>query len=87
VEIVESSAGKYDIVFMDVRMPKMNGYEATRAIRALPGMQGVRLPIIALTANVFKSDIEESFASGMDGHLGKPFDIGNLFSILRKYLS
>jgi len=77
---------KYDIVFMDVQMPKMDGYEATRAIRALPAMQGVNLPIVALTANVFKSDIERCLAAGMDSHLGKPLDIDRVLETLRKYL-
>ena len=86
LEMVESSAGRYDIVFMDVQMPKMDGYEATRAIRALPAMRDVRLPIIAMTANVFKSDIEESFAAGMDEHLRKPIDFERVLQVLRKYL-
>ena len=83
---IAADPGKYDIVFMDVQMPKMDGYEATRAIRALPGMQGANLPIIALTANVFKSDIEECLAAGMDGHLGKPLDVDRVLETLRKYL-
>ena len=86
LEMIETSAGKYDIVFMDVQMPIMDGYEATRAIRALPAMQGVKLPIIAMTANVFKSDIEESFAAGMDEHLRKPIDFERVLKVLRKYL-
>jgi signal transduction histidine kinase/ActR/RegA family two-component response regulator len=86
LEMVESSPGKYDIVFMDVQMPKMDGYEATRAIRALPIMQDVKLPIIAMTANVFKSDIEDSIAAGMDEHLRKPIDFDRVLKVLRKYL-
>ena len=84
--MVASSGGAYDIVFMDVQMPKMDGYEATRAIRALPNLRGSRLPIIAMTANVFKSDIEESVAAGMDEHLRKPIDFDRVLSVLRKYL-
>ena len=86
LEMVKSSGGKYDIVFMDVQMPKMDGYETTRAIRALPFMQNVNLPIIAMTANVFKSDIENSMAAGMDDHLGKPIDFDKVLEVLRKYL-
>jgi len=71
---------------MDVQMPKMDGYEATRAIRALPVMQGSKLPIIAMTANVFKSDIENSLAAGMNDHLGKPIDIDKILKVLREYL-
>ena len=86
LEMVESSVSKYDIVFMDVQMPKMDGYEATRAIRALPAMRGVKLPIIAMTANAFKSDIEDSLAAGMDEHLRKPIDFDKVLKVLRKYL-
>ena len=86
LDIVAASPGKHDIVFMDVQMPKMDGYEATRAIRALPDMRNIRLPIIAMTANVFKSDIDNSLAAGMDDHIGKPLDIGKVMQILRKYL-
>ncbi|MCL2009601.1 MAG: response regulator [Synergistaceae bacterium] len=80
---------KYDMVFMDVQMPKMDGLEATRRIRALPGRtgrSGGRLPIVAMTANVFKSDIEDCLAAGMDDHLGKPIDTDKLLETLRKYL-
>jgi len=86
LEMIESSVSKYDIVFMDVQMPKMDGYEATRAIRALPAMQSVKLPIIAMTANAFKSDIEDSLAAGMDEHLRKPIDFDKVLKVLRKYL-
>jgi len=87
VDMVEADPGKYDIVLMDVQMPRMSGYDATRHIRALPALQGVKLPIIAMTANVFTSDIEESLAAGMDAHLGKPLDIERVFQVLGKYLS
>jgi len=78
----------YDLVFMDVQMPVMNGHEATRRIRALPERERPRgrLPIIAMTANVFKSDIEECLAAGMDDHLGKPLDIDRVIEKLRMYL-
>jgi CheY-like chemotaxis protein len=75
-------AGKYDIIFMDVQMPKMDGYESTRLIRrTFPD-----IPIIAMTANVFKDDIEACIKSGMNDHLGKPLDIEKIFEKLRKYL-
>jgi len=88
VEMVKKNPAKYDIVFMDVQMPKMSGLEATRCIRALPSVTKRRnpLPIIATTANVFKSDIEECINAGMDGHLGKPLDFEKVLEILRKYL-
>ena len=93
LDMVAKAPDRYDIVFMDVQMPKMDGLEATRRIRALPetyNCQGEkklpRLPIIAMTANVFKDDIEICLASGMDDHLGKPLDIDKVFEKLREYL-
>jgi len=86
LEMVKAFPGRYDIVFMDLQMPVMGGHEATREIRSLPAMKDVKLPIIAMTANVFKSDIEECLASGMDDHLGKPLDIDKLLQSLSKYL-
>jgi len=85
-KMIEAAPDKYDIIFMDVQMPVMNGYEATRQIRSLPERQRGRLPIIALTANVFKSDIEDCLAAGMDDHLGKPLDIDKVMEKLRIYL-
>jgi len=86
LDMVEAAPEKYDIVLMDVQMPRMSGYEATRCIRALPALKDIKLPIIAMTANVFKSDIDESIAAGMDDHLGKPLDMEKVFQVLRKYL-
>jgi len=86
LNIIAESPRKYDIVFMDVQMPIMDGLEATGKIRALPQMRNVNLPIIAMTANVFKSDIEACIAAGMDEHLGKPVDIDKVLEVLRKYL-
>ncbi|MDR0325685.1 MAG: response regulator [Oscillospiraceae bacterium] len=84
VEMIEACPGKYDLVFMDMQMPIMDGLEATRRIRALPAVKA--LPIIAMTANIFKEDIDKCFAAGMDGHLGKPLDMNDMLAILRKYL-
>jgi CheY-like chemotaxis protein/two-component sensor histidine kinase len=84
--MVEADPDKYDLVFMDMQMPIMDGHEATRRIRALPESPRGRLPIIAMTANVFKSDVEDCLAAGMDGHLGKPLDIDKVLVVLRKYL-
>jgi len=86
LDILEANPGKFDIIFMDVQMPVMGGHEATRCIRRLPALQGINLPIIAMTANVFKSDIEECIEAGMDDHLGKPIDIDKLLYMLRVYL-
>ena len=85
LEMITSAPDKYNIVFMDVQMPKMDGHESTRRIRALPAMQNVDLPIIAMTGNVFKEDIEACLSAGMDDHLGKPLDIDRVMEILRKY--
>jgi signal transduction histidine kinase/ActR/RegA family two-component response regulator len=84
--MVEAAPDKYDIVFMDMQMPVMDGQEASRRIRALPESRRGRLPIIAMTANVFKSDVEDCLAAGMDGHLGKPLEIDKVIAVLRKYI-
>jgi CheY-like chemotaxis protein len=86
LEMVEAAPDRYDIIFMDLQMPQMDGYEATMRIRALPVLQSVVLPIVALSANVFTSDIKKCFDAGMDAHLGKPLDIDKVFEVLRKYL-
>ena len=85
-DMVNAAPDKYDLIFMDVQMPRMSGYEATRHIRDIPALQDKKLPIIAMTANVFKSDIEESHAAGMDDHLGKPIEMEKVVQVLRKYL-
>lgn len=76
----------YDLILMDVQMPEMDGYEATRLIRAsgLPGAADI--PIVAMTANVFREDIERCRASGMNDHLGKPIDASEVISKLRRYM-
>ncbi|MCL2457488.1 MAG: cache domain-containing protein [Desulfobulbus sp.] len=86
VMMIEASPERYDIVFMDMQMPVMDGQEASRRIRALPESRRGRLPIIAMTANVFKSDVDACFAAGMDDHLGKPIDFDKVLEKLRKYL-
>jgi len=86
LDMVESATDKYDIVLMDVQMPVMNGLEATRRIRALSSYKSDKLPIIAMTANVFKDEIEGCLEAGMDDHLSKPLDVERLFDVLRYYL-
>ncbi|MDR0272203.1 MAG: response regulator, partial [Clostridiales bacterium] len=81
-----AAGGMYDVVLMDVQMPEMGGLEATRRIRALHGHQREKLPIIAMTANVFKDDIAACEAAGMDSHVGKPLDMDKVLKILRIYL-
>ncbi|MDR1625155.1 MAG: response regulator [Spirochaetia bacterium] len=77
---------KYDMVLMDIQMPEMDGYEATRRIRAMDTPRARSIPIVAMTANVFREDIEKSLESGMDDHIGKPLDFEEVLAKLRKYL-
>jgi CheY-like chemotaxis protein len=81
-----AAPGNYDLIFMDVQMPEMDGYEATRRIRAMDITKAKIIPIIAMTANVFKEDIEKCEAAGMDGHIGKPLDLEEVLSKLRECL-
>jgi len=77
----------YEMILMDVQMPEMDGYEATRRIRSLGFDRAREIPIIAMTANVFKQDIERCIEAGMNGHLGKPLDLENVIAMLHKYLN
>jgi len=77
---------KFDLVFMDIHMPGVNGYESTKLIRALDHPKAKSVPIIAMTANVFKEDIENCLAAGMNDHLGKPLDFNDVVKVLNKYL-
>ena len=86
VEKVEASPeGLYDLVFMDIQMPVMNGYEATAAIRSLPGAKG-KLPIVAMTANAFAEDVQLAKNTGMNGHIAKPLDMNKLNDVLKNWL-
>jgi hemerythrin-like metal-binding protein len=76
----------YDMIFMDVQMPEMDGYEATRSIRAIQSPQALAIPIVAMTANVFREDIERCIAAGMNDHVGKPLDLESVIGKLKKYL-
>ena len=84
--IKESPASLYDLILMDVQMPVMNGYEATRAIRSLDDPVKANLPIIAMTANVFKKDLNDAKEAGMNGHIAKPLDIEKMFATLAEFL-
>ncbi|MCM1115586.1 MAG: response regulator [Clostridium sp.] len=88
VEMVHhSEEGWYDAVLMDVQMPIMDGYEATRTIRSLPLKYVKHLPIIAMTANAMEEDKETALKSGMDAHIAKPLDIELFMHVLEKYLN
>ena len=71
----ECAPGTYDAILMDIQMPVMNGYEATRAIRSLPRKDALDIPIIAMTANAFSEDIQAALESGMNAHVAKPIDM------------
>jgi len=92
VKMFTEAPKKYDIIFMDVQMPEMDGYEATKRIRASEAEAGSasqtisRVHIVAMTANVFKEDIEKCLASGMDSHVGKPLDFQEVMKRLHLYL-
>jgi len=77
---------RYSLILMDIHMPEMDGYEATRKIRALDYESIKAIPIIAMTANVFREDIEKCLSAGMNDHIGKPIDIDDLFKKLELYL-
>jgi CheY-like chemotaxis protein len=89
LEAVEMFSGKsevYKMIFMDIQMPKMDGYKATQCIRDLDVPNAKTIPIIAMTANVFREDIEKAESAGMNGHIGKPININEVLQVLIKYL-
>ena len=98
LEIVEASDGQiafdkfssnpdgFDLIFMDIHMPGIDGYESTKLIRSFDHPRAKTIPIIAMTANVFKEDVERCHNIGMNDHIGKPLDFGALMTILKKYL-
>ena len=87
VDMVQHSADSpYDLVLMDIQMPVMDGIEATKAIRALTDPRLARMPIVAMTANAFEEDRQRVLSAGMNGHLGKPIDVGKLFATLQEIL-
>ena len=87
VSMFKADHGKYAAILMDINMPELDGYEATQQIRALDIGAAAEIPIIAMTANVFKEDIDKCLASGMNDHTGKPIDAGELFEKLKKYIA
>ena len=84
--IMKMPVGTYDIILMDIQMPKMNGYKATQEIRRLPDRDKACIPIIAMTANAFEEDKRDAIAAGMNGHIAKPIQVDKLLLILSKNL-
>jgi len=77
----------YELIFMDIQMPEMDGYEATRRIRAMDLPNAKKIPIIAMSANVFREDVEKCLQAGMNGHVGKPLNFDEVLEKLNKYLN
>jgi CheY-like chemotaxis protein len=75
---------EFDVVFMDIQMPVMNGLEATRKIRKLENPYAANIPIIAMTADAFSENVSECFEAGMNAHIAKPIDINNVVRELKK---
>lgn len=82
----QAEPGTYDLIFMDIQMPVLNGYDSTKAIRALDHKDAKTIPIIAMTANAYKEDVEQAHACGMNGHLAKPVDLNAIYAILNQFL-
>lgn len=85
-KVASSNEGQYDVILMDIQMPKMNGYDASRAIRKLPNEKLAKLPIIAMTANAFDEDKQNAINAGMNGHISKPISISLLIKALSNIL-
>ena len=85
-KIEKMPAGTYDMILMDIQMPKMNGYKATQAIRRLPDKDKAYIPIVAMTANAFEEDKRDAIAAGMNGHIAKPIQVDKMLSILSEVI-
>ena len=86
LDLFAATPDKYNLIFMDIQMPEMDGFESARSIRALDHPQAKTVPIIAMTANVFREDIDKCLEAGMNGHVGKPINIDEVIGHLRRYL-
>ena len=84
--VAKASAKRYDVILMDIQMPVMNGYEATRAIRQLENKELAQVPIIAMTANAFQEDKQKALSEGMNGHVAKPLNVDALLTAMREAL-
>ena len=85
-KITKMPVGTYDMILMDIQMPRMDGYKATQAIRHLPDKDKACIPIVAMTANAFEEDKRDAVAAGMNGHIAKPIQIDKLLSMLAEVL-
>lgn len=83
----ESEPGYYQLVLMDIQMPEMNGYEATKAIRELENEELASIPILAMSANAFEEDKQEALRCGMNGHISKPIDVKMLLDTLDRVIT
>ena len=82
----KAEPGYYDLILMDIQMPKMNGYDAARAIRAMDRHYCKQVPIVAMTANAFAEDVYAAKTAGMNEHIAKPLDLSTLARILKKWI-
>ena len=84
--LLRAPQGYYDIILMDIQMPRMNGYDAARAIRSEHRPDCRTIPIVAMTANAFAEDVQAARAAGMDEHIAKPLDLKALARVMSRYL-
>jgi CheY-like chemotaxis protein len=86
LQLFSEDPARYDLIFMDVQMPEMDGLETTKRIRQMDVEQAKKVPIVAMTANVFREDVENCLEAGMNDHVGKPLDLPEVISVLKKWL-
>jgi CheY-like chemotaxis protein len=83
-KMAEDEEGRYDLIFMDIQMPEMNGLDATRQIRRLENSWAASVPIIAMTADAFSENVAECLQAGMNGHIAKPVDLKLVIKEIRR---
>lgn len=86
-KMLHAKPEQYDLILMDIQMPLMNGYEATKQIRRFAKPDVANIPIIAMTANAFEEDREQAFKAGMNGYIAKPIDVAIMMETLNKFLN
>ena len=82
----KAESGHYGAILMDIQMPEIDGYEATKLIRMSDHTDAKTIPVLAMTANVLSEDVAKALACGMNGHIGKPIDTKNLYHVLEKFM-